>query len=136
MLITAAHSRCLPVVDLRGVGRVEAQRRFRRWFRLLLRRRRRKVVLVRGLVVGMGIVRGRIAGMIMIVGILIRASTMYVRRALDDLLDVTYGVSVGSVVFDVIWDVLSLLPATTNHLVAQHSVTEDVIVFLSHRARF
>ena len=78
---------------------MEALRRCRRWFRLLLRRRRHRVVAIgvvgRGLVVGRDIVKVRTVGMIMTVAILIRVSTIYVRRAHDDLCGVTYGVSVG-----------------------------------------
>ena len=98
MLITAAHSRSLRAVALRGVVFLEAQRRFKRWFRLHLRLRRYKVVVavvLLGLVVGEVIVKVRTAGMITIVAIHFRVSTMYVRRAHDDLLDVQYGVSVG-----------------------------------------
>ena len=120
---------------------MEGQRRLQRWFRLLLRLRRHRAVIagvvVLGLAVGRDIVRVRTAGTITTVAILFHVSTMYVRRAQDDLCDSTYGVSVGSgssFVFDVIRH--SHLPATINHLVAQHSFTEDVIVFLNDSVRF
>lgn len=118
MLITAAHSRSLRAVAPRGVVLLEAQRRFKRWFRLKLRLRRHKVVVavvVLGLVVGEVIVKVRTAGMITTVAIHFRVSTIYVRRAHDDLLNVQYGVSVGcrsSLTFEAIQIALFHFPAT------------------------
>ena len=98
MLITAAHSRSLRVAARRGVVLLEAQRRCKRWFHLQLRLLRHKVVVavvVLGLVVGEDIVKVRTAGMITTVAIHFRVSTMYVRRAHDDPLDVQHGVTIG-----------------------------------------